>query len=246
MPRRSSSPLFSALLLPAVFLACSSSPSGDADGGGGAGGTPASGGQTNAGGSGGGVATGGAADSGGSPASGGSTADYPALEECAGASVDRLQKWWGTAEGPTVPGADQSLLVSEGDHYVAHVEFQSAPSWHVAPIWIGNAYAGVDVSSSTELRITYNATSEFWLQLRPESTYSGGDKWHHALPATGGSDSTVVIPLDAASWVEKFGTPPESVEDAKKELLAVVMIGNTNNVITVKSLRIRGYEPPCL
>ncbi|HSC89327.1 MAG TPA: hypothetical protein VLC09_18720 [Polyangiaceae bacterium] len=233
--------VLTAALLAMLPLACSSSSTDAGDGGLGGASTGGASGVGGTSGSGGVAATGG-----GDATGGGSSADYPALEECPTASLDRLQKWWGTAEGPTIPGADQSLLVSAGAGYEARVEFASAPNWHVAPVWIANEYAGVDVSASTELRIVYSATSDLWVQLRPESTYSGGDKWHHLLPSTGGSDSEIVIPLDAASWTEKFGTPPATVEQTLTELLALVFVGNTNNVFVVKSLRIRGYEPPCL
>ncbi len=234
------------LLGGALFSGCSGSSDTNDDAM--SGGATAWGGGLGSGGSasGGTPGSGGMAPAGGGTASGGSDANYPPFESCSTPSVDRLQKWWGTAEGPTVPGDGQSLLVAEGDTYVAKVEFASAPSWHVAPIWIANEFAGVDVSSATELRIEYSATSDLWVQLRPEATYSGGEKWHHLLPATAGEFSVLTIPLDAASWVTKFGQPPGSVADALTDLCGLVLVGNTNNLVVVRSLRIAGYTPACL
>lgn len=212
---------------------------GDATGGaapsGGSGGSPASGGAATGGSSAGGSSTGGNPDDG-----------YPALEECEGASLDRIQKWWGTGEGPTIPGADSSLLVEDAGRFVARVEFASAPEWHVAPVWIDNQFVGVDVSGSTELRIEYSATSSFYVQLRAEDTFSGGAKWHHLLPATEGAFRTETISLtDPTAWTERLGPPTIDVPTTLSDLLALVFVGNTNNVIEIRSLRIRDFTPNC-
>lgn len=199
------------------------------------------------------VGSGGSAESGGAPASGGGTGTgglldegYPVLEECPGASLDRLQRWWGTGEGPTIPGADSSLLVEEDGRFVARVEFASAPEWHVAPVWIDNQFAGVDVSASTEIRLEYRATSSFYVQLRAEDTFSGGAKWHHLLPATNGDFSVATISLtDAVAWTERLGPPPMDLPTTLTDLLALVFVGNTNNVLEVRSLRIRDFTPTC-
>lgn len=203
----------------------------------GVGGTPASGGSGETGGT---AGTGGAAT--------GGTSAYPAIEECAGGSLDRLQLWLISGEGQTVPSEpNTTLLVSSGEGYEGKVEF-IGNEWHVVPVRVGNDYdASVDLSGSKGFELTYSATADFYVQLRPASHWSGGDKWLALVPATGGEVKSVFFPFDAASWttLSVLGTPSYSVDEARSELRGLVFVGQTPNVIEFHGLRFDGYVPEC-
>lgn len=212
---------------------------GSVDGGGGS--TPSSGGSASAGGSNG---SGGANSStGGGTGSGG----LPALEECATPSIDRLQSWQASGEGPTTP-ATGDLLVADGAEYVARISYNGASEWHVGPVvWIANVFDGdADFSASSGVELTYSATADFFLQIRPSSDWDGGDKWHANVPSTNGAVQTLFIPFQSTSWFEKLGAPPVAFDVALTEARGFVFVGNTQNTIEIRGLRVDGYEPPCL
>src|SRR5882757_2919735 len=92
--------------------------------------------------------------------------------ECATPSIDRYQQWLASGEGTTVP-ATGSLLVREGHQYAAKVTFLNA-EWHVAVLWLGNQFeAQADLSKSAGFWLTYSATEDLYVQLRPASNWSG-------------------------------------------------------------------------
>src|SRR5919112_1589979 len=96
--------------------------------------------------------------------------------ECSTPSIDRLQQWLASGEGTTVPPTG-SLLVPVGRHYAAKVTFVNA-EWHVVVVWLGNQFeAQVDLSRSHGFRLSYSATDDLYVQLRPASHWGGGDKW---------------------------------------------------------------------
>ncbi len=210
----------------------------------GVGGAPASGGVTGATG---GQASGGAGATTGGAGSGGTSA-YPPIDECAGGSLDRLQLWLVSGEGQTVPSEpNTTLLVSSGEEYVGKIEFVGN-EWHVVPVRVGNDYdAIVDLSASKGFELTYSATADFYVQLRPASHWSGGDKWVALVPSTGGQIQSVFFPFDAASWttLPALGTPSYSVDEARSELRGLVFVGQTPNVIEFHGLRFDGYVPEC-
>src|SRR5439155_22022171 len=116
----------------------------------------------------------------------------PSLTECTSApSLDRFQDWIASGEGTTVP-ATGSILVKSGAQYVAKVGFVNA-EWHVVPVWTANKFDGqADFSKSASFTLTYSATDDLYVQVRPASCWSGGDKWLTKIPSTGGQVQTRV------------------------------------------------------
>jgi hypothetical protein len=177
----------------------------------------------------------------------GGTGNETALEECDTPSIDRLQQWLASGEGPTVPTTG-SLLESDGmGGHVAKAEFTSASEWHVLVIWLANEFdASVDLSASSGFTLTYSATSDFYIQLRPGFEWSGGAKWHMPIPSTGGQTVTATFPFSADVWQERLGTPPHTFEAALADARGLVPVGNSVNELTFSGLHIHGFEPPCL
>jgi hypothetical protein len=140
-----------------------------------------------------------------------------------------------------------SLLVKEGDRYVAREEFLGA-GWHVLEVLIGNVYeAQADLSKSSGFTLTYSSTADLWVQLRPASHYSGGDKWVTKIPSTGGQMKQETFPFTPASWttIAELGTPKYTFASALKEARGLLFVGKTPNVIAFWGLRIDGYVPMC-
>ena len=106
--------------------------------------------------------------------------------ECATPSIDRLQQWLASGEGATEP-ATGSILVPKGRHdYAAKIKFL-ANDWHVMVLWLGNKFeAQADLSRSDGFLMTYRATDDLYVQLRPASDWSGGAKWVTKIPSTRG------------------------------------------------------------
>jgi hypothetical protein len=171
----------------------------------------------------------------------------PPLTECATPSVDRLQQWLASGEGTTIP-ATGSILARDGARYVAKVEMVNA-EWHVVPIWIGNKFeASVDLTGSAGLTLTYSATDDFYIQMRPAAYWSGGDKYLTKLPSTGGQVQTRSVSFASANWttLPELGTPPYPYAEARKDVRGFVVVGKTANKLAFYGLRIEGYVPPCL
>ncbi|MEV7098697.1 hypothetical protein AB0M80_38265 [Amycolatopsis sp. NPDC051045] len=167
--------------------------------------------------------------------------------ECATPSIDRLQQWLASGEGATVP-ATGSLLVPEGRRYAAKVTFLNA-EWHVAVVWLGNRFeAQADLSRSAGFLMTYSATDDLYVQLRPASHWSGGDKWLTLVPSTGGKIVTRFFGFAPHRWTSlpELGTPSYSFASALKEARGLVFVGKTPNELEFRGLRVDGYRPPCL
>ena len=218
---------------------------------GGAGGAPA--GQRGTGGTGTGGSSGGTAGGGGGDGSGGSTppttdaaagsgggSDGPAtdagptpLMECSKPSIDRLTWWKATGEGTTVPMAEgTSLLVKEGDHYVAKQQFIGG-GWHVFEILVGPTFeTKADLSKSSGFSLTYNTTGELYMQMRPASKYSGGGQWATKIPSTGGQ-------------TKHLGQSSLAFASTINQVRGLLLVGQTANQITVSQLRIDGFSPTC-
>ncbi len=59
--------------------------------------------------------------------------------------------------------------------------------WHVVVVWLANQFeAQVDLSTSSGFWLNYSATDDLYVQLRPASHWSGGDKWLTPVPSTNG------------------------------------------------------------
>jgi len=167
--------------------------------------------------------------------------------ECATPSIDRLQQWLASGEGTTVP-ATGSLLVREGDRYAAKVTFLNA-EWHVVVVWLGNQFeAQADLSKSAGFWMTYSATDDLYVQLRPASHWSGGDKWLTLVPSTGGKTVRKFFSFAPEKWttLPELGTPSYSLASALVEARGLVFVGKTPNKLDFRGLRIDGYRPPCL
>ncbi|MEV4316722.1 hypothetical protein [Actinocrispum sp. NPDC049592] len=167
--------------------------------------------------------------------------------ECATPSIDRLQQWLASGEGTTVP-ATGSLLVREGNRYAAKVTFLNA-EWHVAVVWLGNKFeAQADLSRSSGFWMTYSATADLYVQLRPASHWSGGDKWLTLVPSTGGKMVRKFFSFSPRKWTSlpELGTPTYSFASALPEARGLVFVGKTANKLEFRGLEIDGYRPPCL
>jgi hypothetical protein len=166
--------------------------------------------------------------------------------ECATPSIDRLQQWLASGEGTSVP-ATGSLLVRQGNHYAAKVTLLNA-EWHVIVVWLGNQFeAQADLSRSAGFWMTYSATDDLYVQLRPASHWSGGDKWLTRVPSTGGKLVRRFFGFSPRNWTSlpELGTPAYSFASALTEARGLVFVGKTPNTLDFRGLRIDGYRPPC-
>lgn len=166
--------------------------------------------------------------------------------ECTTPSIDRYQQWLASGEGTTVP-ATGSLLVPEGHGYVAKVAFLNA-EWHVAVLWLGNQFeAQADLGRSAGFWLTYSATDDLYVQLRPASHWSGGDKWLTRIPSTGGRTVRRFFGFapDRWTWLPELGRPSYSLASALSEARGLVFVGKTPNTIAFRGLKVDGYTPPC-
>ncbi|MBW4721894.1 hypothetical protein [Saccharothrix obliqua] len=166
--------------------------------------------------------------------------------ECATPSIDRYQQWLASGEGTTVP-ATGSLLVREGRGYAAKVAFLKA-EWHVVVLWLGNRFeAQADLSRSGGFWLTYSATDDLYVQLRPASRWSGGDKWLTPIPSTGGQVVRKFFSFapDQWTWLPELGKPAYSLASALGEARGLVFVGKTPNKLEFRGLQVDGYQPPC-
>ncbi|WYW17815.1 hypothetical protein LCL61_19900 [Amycolatopsis coloradensis] len=167
--------------------------------------------------------------------------------ECATPSIDRLQHWLASGEGTTVPPTG-SLLVRERGGYAAKVTFLNA-EWHVVVVWLGNRFeAQADLSKSAGFWMTYSATDDLYVQLRPASQWSGGNKWLTKVPSTGGKRVKKFFSFKPEAWttLPELGTPGHSFASALTEARGLVFVGKTPNELDFRGLSIDRYRPPCL
>jgi hypothetical protein len=169
--------------------------------------------------------------------------------ECATPSIDRLQQWLASGEGTTVPAAGSMLVPVRGrDNYAARITFVNT-EWHVAVVWLGNEFeAQADLSRSAGFLLTYSATDDLYVQLRPASHWSGGAQWATRIPSTRGRTVTRFFSLRPQAWtsVPELGAPAHSFVSAVSEARGLVFVGKTPNEIEFRGLRIHRYTPPCL
>jgi hypothetical protein len=232
--------------------------SGTGGAGGSIGGTNGSGGTRSGSGGNGGV-TGGAdagdASRGGSAGASsamdsGLTADgaFPPLTECTKPSIDRIEQWVTSApaEGTTIPPSG-NLVVMEGDHYVAKVQFIiNNGAYCVCPVYVNNsASAPADLSTSTGFLLTYSSTADMHVQVRPTTHWNGGDQWATLIPSTGGVKKSQFFSFAPANWKSIFGTPTWTFASALQEVEGFVFVGNIANVVTFYGLRFDGFTPTC-
>ena len=170
-------------------------------------------------------------------------------QECVTPSIDRLQQWLASGEGTTVPAAGSMLVPVRGrDNYAARITFVNT-EWHVAVVWLGNEFeAQADLSRSAGFLLTYSATDDLYVQLRPASHWSGGAQWATRIPSTRGRTVTRFFSLRPQAWtsVPELGAPAHSFASAVSEARGLVFVGKTPNEIEFRGLRIHRYTPPCL
>ena len=167
--------------------------------------------------------------------------------ECATPSIDRLQQWLASGEGTTVP-ATGSLLVPVHRGYAAKVTFLN-DEWHVVVVWLGNQFeAQADLTASRGFWLTYSATEDLYVQLRPAFHWSGGAQWLTPVPATNGRMVTRFFSFAPQLWTSlpELGAPAHPYESALAEARGFVFVGKTANELDFRGLRIDGYVPPCL
>lgn len=167
------------------------------------------------------------------------------ISECDTPSIDRLQKWLASGEGPTVPSSG-SLLVPNGEYHIANARFTSSTEWHVLSIWLGNEFgASIDLTGSSGFTMTYSASADFYIQLRPAEEWSGGNKWHMPISSSGGAVITTFFPFDASKWEQRLGSVPHTFKSALADASGFVIVGNTVNELSFSGLRIDGFVPTC-
>jgi hypothetical protein len=161
-------------------------------------------------------------------------------------SLDRFQRWVAHAN---IAGAvpTSSLLVRDGERYVARMRFPGGV-WSEVVVDLANApNTHVDLSASAGLAITYSATADLWMQIRGTVQPHGGDQHVVRLPATGGARQTQTFAFTTEAWTfhPSLGRPRVTLESVLKSALFFDIVGNTANTIEVTGLRIAGYQPPC-
>jgi hypothetical protein len=173
---------------------------------------------------------------------------HPHPHECATPSIDRYQQWLASGEGTTVPASGSMLVpLRHGHGYAARIAFLN-DEWHVAVLWLGNEFeAQADLSRSAGFWLTYSATDDLWVQLRPASHWSGGAQWATAIPSTRGRIVTRFFSLRPQAWgaVPELGQPAHTFASAVSEARGLVFVGKTANQIDFRGLRVHRYTPPC-
>ncbi|WP_189154592.1 hypothetical protein [Lentzea pudingi] len=168
--------------------------------------------------------------------------------ECATPSIDRYQQWIASGEGATEP-ATGSILVPQGRHgHTAKIKFL-ADDWAVMVLWLGNRFeAQADLSDSRGFWMTYRATNDLYVQLRPAEFWSGGDKWVTKIPSTGGRLVKRFFSFKTKNWtyLPALGKPAYPLADALDDARGLVFVGNTKNDLEFRGLEIDGYRPPCV
>jgi hypothetical protein len=166
---------------------------------------------------------------------------------CSRRSVDRYFQWLASGEGQTSP-REGSLLVDDDGGTVARVSMLGGVDWSVVVLWLANRFdAQVDLTTSRGFTLTYSATSDLYVQLRPASRWSGGDKYVLPIPSTSGQRVTRFFPFDATAWttLRALGTPDYPFAAALREARGLVFVGASANDLTFAGLRVDAYEPPC-
>jgi hypothetical protein len=170
------------------------------------------------------------------------------LTECPGPSIDRLQKWLAHAFVMGAPPLQEtSILVSEGNHYVAKASLTGGgANYSEIVVLIGNDRSvSVDLTKTAGFVLTYAATVDQWIELRGTVHPDGGDQWVVKLPTTGGQMMSRTFSFDATSWTTLFGQPPVAFRDVLRTAFLFDIVGNASGMVTFFGLRFDGYVPTC-
>jgi len=128
------------------------------------------------------------------------------------------------------------------------VEFLPGGQWHEVVVPVANGLGKkVDLSASKGFTISYSATADLWVQLRPLTHPHGGEQHTFKLPSTGGMLQDLFVPFSAASWGMLLGNPTFPFAEAVSNANFFDFVGppGTANTIVVRGLRFDGYVPPC-
>jgi hypothetical protein len=174
--------------------------------------------------------------------------DAPAaLAACPKPSIDHLEVW--EAHGGSLkPPVGGNLFVKEGDHHYVQVDFLPGGEWHEIVVPIVNALTKqTDLSASLGFTLTYSATADLWVQLRPLSHPHGGEQWTAKIPSTGGTTKLLFVPFAPDGWGMLLGTPPFPFAQALKDANFFNFVGppDSTNHLVVRGLRIDGFVPDC-
>jgi hypothetical protein len=164
--------------------------------------------------------------------------------ECATPSIGRLQQW--TAHANTIP-ATGSLLVKQGERFVAKVRFMGGV-WSEVVMPPSNSLATVaDLSKSAGFTITYSASADLWVQVRGSVQPHGGDQHVVRLPATAGKSETLSVRFSPDQWtfLPALGKPRVALSDVLKSVTILNFVGNTANDVTFHDLRFDNHLPMC-
>lgn len=220
---------------------------GDSRGLGGSGGVTAGSGGAASGGAGGAQTIGDAGTGGASSTDAGDSSDAAPLQECTTPSIDRLQLWVATmGEGNMMPSGG-NILVKDGDHYVGKIVFVGS-GWHVVPVYASNDASGqVDLSKSAGFTLTYSATSDFYIQLRPGNHWGGDQQFGAKVPSTAGVTQSAFIALTESAWgrIPGLSAPAQTFAATVNNVRGLVMVGNVANTIVFSGLRFDNYIPVC-
>jgi hypothetical protein len=95
--------------------------------------------------------------------------------------------------------------------------------------------------------LSYSATADLWVQLRPLSHAHGGEQWTAKLPSTGGQPQDLFVSFAPASWGMLLGDPPFPFAQALRDanFFNFVAPPTSTNTFVVRGLRIDGHTPPC-
>ena len=167
------------------------------------------------------------------------------LMECPSPSIGRFQQW--TAHANTVP-ATGSLLVREGEQFVAKVRFPGGGTWSEVVVPLANNEAvTANLTMSAGFTIRYSATAELHVQMRGGIQPHGGNQHVVKLPATGTAIETRSFRFQPEDWtfVPGLGRPRVTLADVVRGATIFNFVGNTANQIAVYSLRFDNYVPMC-
>jgi hypothetical protein len=169
------------------------------------------------------------------------------LAACPKPSVDHLEIW--EAHGGSLkPAVGGNLLVKEGDRHYAKVDFLPGGEWHEIVVPLVNSMSKkTNLGASKGFTITYSATADLWVQLRPLSHQHGGEQHTAKLPSTGGLVKELFVPFTTDAWGMLLGTPPFPFSQALEDANFFNFVGppGTANSFVVRGLRIDGFIPPC-
>ncbi len=168
------------------------------------------------------------------------------LEECAGGSIDHLQKWLGHAH-LIGSGDDASILVQEKGRSVARARFDGV-DWSEVVVLLGNAAdASIDLRKSTGFTIRYSATADLWIEFRGTVKLHGGDQYGVKLPSTGGVATSKFISFQESAWgaVPGLDAPKHAFADVLATANMFDIVGHSPNTVALYGLRFDKYTPAC-